>query len=233
VRLLERGADRLGPLDDDRLVALMLGDDQPPTKIGIDAPLGWPVAFTAAVADLDAWPLADEVEPVALIRRASDRWIHAETGKLPLSVSTDRIAYPAMRAARLVRRYRQAAGRPVDRTGMTGAVCEVYPDTAVTRFGLRGVGAPRASYKAAGGAAARDAMLDRLTAQAPWLALSAAQRQACVATDDHFDALIAALIARAVELGATHPPPDELAPDAAVEGWIHLPLPGALARLAP
>jgi hypothetical protein len=130
---------------------------------------------------------------------------------------------------------------------MTGAGCEVYPDTAVTRFGLRpggagggagaatgpGAGGRRVSYKAAGGAAARDAMLDRLTARAPWLELSVTQRRACVETDDHFDALIAALIARAVELGATHPPPAELAADAAVEGWIHLPLPDALERLAP
>jgi hypothetical protein len=210
----------------------MLGDARAPAKIGIDAPLGWPLAFVRAVADLGAWPLVEEVEPVALVRRRTDRWIHTQTGKVPLSVSTDRIAYPAMRAARLLRRLQAATGTPVDRTGMTGPVAEVYPDTAVTQFGLRPAGTRRASYKAAGGAAAREQMLDRLAELAPWLALSEPQRQACVETDDHFDALIAALATRAVELGETHPPPAEVAGAAAVEGWIHLPR-GGLERLAP
>jgi hypothetical protein len=47
-----------------------------------------------------------------------------------------------------------------------------------------------------------------------------------------FDALIAALVARAVAPNLTErPPPSELL-TAAVEGWIHLPRPGSLAVLA-
>jgi hypothetical protein len=231
---LERGRDVHGQLDDDRLVELMLGSrGAVPAKIGIDAPLGWPVDFVRAVADLDAWPLVDEVDPVALVRRLCDRWIHAETGKLPLSVSADRIAYPAMRAARLLRRYRQATGVAIDRTGMTGPVAEVYPDTAVTRFGLRPAATPRLSYKGDGGREVRIQMLATLAELAPWLVLSDAQRTSCIGTDDHFDALIAALLTRSVQLGLTHPPPPEMAATAASEGWIHLPQPGGLLQLAP
>jgi hypothetical protein len=234
VRYLVRAGDGLGPLSDDRLLELMVGGlGGPPTKIGIDAPLGWPLAFVRAVADLDAWPLLEEVAPVDLVRRATDRWIHEQTGKTPLSVSTDRIAYPAMRAVRLLRRYRAAMGLAIDRTGQTGPVAEVYPDTAVTRFGLRPDASPRLSYKGPGGAEVRAVMLDRLSELAPWLALSTSQLRDCVTSDDHFDALIAALLTRSVQLELTSAPPAELADAAAVEGWIHLPEPGGLAHLRP
>jgi hypothetical protein len=236
VRYLERDRDVVGRLDDERLLALMLGEGWPgqrPSKIGIDAPLGWPVAFVAALVDPDGWPLVDEVETVALVRRRADRWVHERTGKVPLSVSTDRIAYPAMRAQRLLRRFREATGAPVDRSGLSGAVCEVYPDVGVSHFGLRPDGARRVSYKGAAGTAAREVLLARLLQRAPWLALSPEQQVNCVAFDDFFDALIAALITRSVQLGLSEPPPPELAAEAAQEGWIHLPRPGGLADLAP
>jgi hypothetical protein len=236
VLYLERGHDAGGRLDDDRLLALMLGQGDPggvPSKIGIDAPLGWPTGFVAAVNDPDHWPLTDEVEPVALVRRRSDRWVHETTGKVPLSVSADRIAYPAMRAQRLLRRYREATGVAVDRSGLTGPICEAYPDMGVTNFGLRPGGARRVSYKSAAGLGARRDLLAELIRRAPWLALSEPQQAHCVEHDDHLDALIAALIARSVQLGLTEPPPPEMAAEAAQEGWIHLPRPGGLVDLAP
>jgi hypothetical protein len=205
----------------------------PPSKIGIDAPLGWPVQFVAAVAEPDRWPLAEEVLPVALVRRRTDRWVHASTGKVPLSVSADRIAYPAMRAQRLLRRYHEMTGASIDRSGMTGPVCEVYPDVGVSRFGLRPEGARRSSYKSAAGLGVRRDLLAGLMSRAPWLALSSGQQTVCVAHDDHFDALLAALITRSVQLGLTDGPVPEMAAEAAQEGWIHLPRPGGLAALAP
>jgi hypothetical protein len=42
--------------------------------------------------------------------------------------------------------------------------------------------------------------------------------------DDYLDAFVCALVARAVELGATHSPEmDDEIEHAAIEGWIHLP----------
>jgi hypothetical protein len=41
--------------------------------------------------------------------------------------------------------------------------------------------------------------------------------------DDYLDALLCALVGRAVELGLTHPPDAEQLRLALVEGWIHVP----------
>ncbi|HET9074091.1 MAG TPA: DUF429 domain-containing protein [Solirubrobacteraceae bacterium] len=235
VPLLARHRDAGVRLDDARLLTHMLGTGghPAPAKIGIDAPLGWPVAFVAAVGDPDAWPLEEEVPPGELVARASDRWVRQRTGKVPLSVSSDRIAYPAMRAQRLLRRLAAATGERPDRSGMSGRVCEVYPDPAVTRFGLRPAGGRTPSYKGPGGEARRAEMLPALLAAAPWLALSAAQQADCVRHDDVLDALLAALITAAVLTGLSEPPPPELGELARAEGWIHLPRAGALERLAP
>ena len=186
---------------DANLLALVAGAD----RTGIDAPLGWPVAFVRALRD-DAWP----EDRTPLVHRATDRWVRAETGKVPLSVSTDRIAYCAMRAAALLARIDGA-----DRSGLAGPVCETYPDPSLARLGLRA--ATRASYKREA-VDARRAIVDALP---PWL--GGLDRAACVASDDLLDALVCALVARAALLGRTVPPPAEVTDVAQVEGWIHLP----------
>jgi predicted RNase H-like nuclease len=55
----------------------------------------------------------------------------------------------------------------------------------------------------------------------------------CSQSDDAFDAVVCALIARAVHRGLTAGPPDHLSIRAAAEGWIHLPSSrDSLAKLA-
>lgn len=195
-------------------------------KVAIDAPLGWPVDFVAALRDPQHWPVGLDGERCRLERRATDRWVRAETGKQPLSVSTDRIAYAAMRAAGLLAHFEDT--EVVDRAGMTGRVCEAYPDPAIRRFGLwpERVGA-RESYKRTA-VAVRERIVARL---APWLELSAEQRQQCIDADHHLDALVCALVARAAERGLTDLPPVRLVREARAEGWIHLPRPDSLSRL--
>ena len=136
-----------------------------------------------------------------------------------------------MRAAGLLAHYERAAGDRVDRRGVTGLVCETYPDPTIRRFGLwpAGTGA-RHSYKGA----ARDvraAIVDRLVDAAPWLILTPADRERCIDVDDCLDAVICALAARAAERGVTGAPPHHLAAEAAAEGWIHLPAEGSLSAL--
>jgi hypothetical protein len=136
-------------------------------------------------------------------------------GKLPLSVSTDRIAYCAMRCAAILDGLGPRDG--------SGRVLEAYPDAALRCW----VGGPWASYKG-------PARVRREVLLAPLLdvvALSAAQVEACVAWDDNLDALVCALVARAAALGETIPPPPELERLALVEGWIHLPRAGSLSRI--
>ena len=80
------------------------------TKVGIDVPLGWPSPFVEALrmhAHDGSWPA--NYEHVTNLKdyrlRSTDNWVH-ETLKLPLplSVATDRIAIPTMRAAALFAR---------------------------------------------------------------------------------------------------------------------------------
>src|SRR5262245_43594686 len=92
-------------------------------KAGLDVPLGWPVGFVAAMAahqDREAWP--GSVDQTDLRLRTTDRMPELDDLKLhPLSVSSDRIGVPAMRAARLQHRLRER-GVEVDRSGIEGKV---------------------------------------------------------------------------------------------------------------
>ena len=73
-----------------------------PSEAGIDVPLGWPDAFVTALASYGPggpWLRADNQQ---LRLRATDRFLRERTGITPLSVSADKIAAPAMRAADLL-----------------------------------------------------------------------------------------------------------------------------------
>jgi predicted nuclease with RNAse H fold len=108
-------------------------------RIGVDIPLGWPSAFVDALSRHhrgEAWPGQDGVSAMTALRlRETDRWLtdHArrpgEPGARchPMSVSTNLIAIPAMRMARVL--------GPVDRSG-AGKVIEVYPAAALFVWGM-------------------------------------------------------------------------------------------------
>ena len=111
---------------------------------------------------------------------------------------------------------------------------EVYPGAALPqwsdaaadlRFDPRG-------YKGKDKAEQRRALVDLLQRAAAWLEPDAATRTVCIKNDDALDALLCSLIARTAARGLTLPPEtmkqSRLAP---VEGWIHLPRKGSLAKL--
>ncbi|MET1022617.1 MAG: DUF429 domain-containing protein, partial [Arthrobacter sp.] len=84
---------------DDEVVRLFGSADM----TGIDCPLGWPDAllpFLAGHRAFDAEPVLD-YDGIAgrrlLAYRDTDRFVTARTGLIPLSVSADRLAHPAMR----------------------------------------------------------------------------------------------------------------------------------------
>lgn len=72
-------------------------------------------------------------------------------------------------------------------------------------------------------ASARSTATANLLAAAPRLAVTPGNRALMEASDDAFDAVVAALIARAHALGATHPVPPAALDRARREGWIALP----------
>lgn len=192
--------------DDARLVRLIASAD----VVGIDAPFGWPVDFVAAVAD---WPHEEwTVQHRDRLRfRETDRAIKQRLGIDPLSVSTDRIALPAMRAMSLLRRFGVH-----DRSG-DGRFFEVYPAASLVAWGLN-----RRGYKQTNSRAARAVILNALRKQMPWLDVA----DAYLETSDALDALLASLTVRLCAQGLTIRPEPSLIPLAQQEGWIHVPCAG-------
>ena len=179
--------------------------------IGIDAPFGWPDAFRAAVTDWTATSWTSNAELRENLRlRLTDRRVHEQLGLIPLSVSTDRIALPAMRAMALLHRH-----GVTDRSG-DGRFFEVYPAGSLKAWGM-----PHRGYKGASPAerTRRTATLRRLRAALPWLETPAVY----AATDHGLDALLAALTARCCATGRSVLPAPAERPVAVREGWIHLP----------
>lgn len=191
---------------------------------GIDAPFGWPQDFVELVSahaeGRDLPPDFDETRRQLLRLRRTDRHVHSELGRTPLSVSSDWIALVAMRCVHLLARLGVR-----DRSGAQG-VCEVYPAAALRSWGL-----PDRGYKGPARTSARVQLLAELEAAAPWLRLRAAQREQCVASDDCLDALVSALIARASARGLCPAIPKDARLAAAREGWIVLPHADALASM--
>lgn len=208
-------------VDDDAIVDIAVTAD----RTGIDVPLGWPEAF---VDSLDAHRNGDQewfAYPdvwTRLAYRDTDMFVQEAFGVRPLSVSTDRLGLTGLRASAIQARLRDA-GRPVDRAG-GGETIEVYPAVALRQWGLT-----NGSYKGAN-RHTLPALVDRLQASAPWLELGASEAL-CRSSDDAFDALIAALVARAHALDLWHRPVDTQARGASSEGWIVVPS-GTLEALA-
>jgi predicted nuclease with RNAse H fold len=197
-------------------------------KTAIDAPFGWPERFVDALnahRRLETWPADFAETRDAFVRRRTDLLVRERAKKVPLSVSTDRIAYCAMRCAALLGQV----GEGVARDG-SGLVVEAYPDAALRRWLPDVWAAPVDSYKGEGAEDRRALLLERvLTELGPRFELSAPDQQACVDSDHCLDALICALVARAAQCRKTIvPDTDEDRRLAQTEGWIHLPCDGSL-----
>lgn len=189
-------------------------------RAGIDAPLGWPDAFVDIVTAHHGHDSTSEndlfAEPgvTRFVRRMTDEWVRATTGLVPLSVSADRIAYVALRAVRLLAR---ADGPEFDSSRVTGTAVEAYPAAALKIWGLS-----HNRYKGKTNYEVLARLIDDLHALAPWLDFGP-HRALCTSSDDAFDAVITALIARAAALGMTVLPDAAQLSVAEREGWIHVP----------
>jgi predicted nuclease with RNAse H fold len=202
-------------VDDAQIVEAAKGAN----KIGIDCAFGWPVEFFEFLTqhmNLNQIPKGIDGAMEwrrTLSYRETDREVRKITGRWPLSVSTDRLGLTAMRNAGLLARF-QEAGVNVDRSG-EGTACEVYPGATLRLWGFDTAGYRTEDNK-------RAELLEKLKTKAPWLNLSSFEDQMLQSTDC-FDAVIAALAARAVALGAYRKPTKEQIAKAKVEGWICLP----------
>lgn len=189
------------------------------TKLGVDCAFGWPDEFVAFIADhanLVRPHLADGGMEWrrTLAFRETDRNVREKTGRWPLSVSTDRLGLTAMRCAGLLHRL-AASGRVVDRSGREGVVVEVYPGATLRLWGWDARG-----YRT--DPDVRRSLVERMKQDAPWLEIGR-QMEMMVGSSDAFDAVIAALAARAAALGRYDLPTSEQQARAEREGWIALP----------
>lgn len=221
-------------LTDDVLVELMR--DPRVSKVGIDAPFGWPMAFIDAITsyrDSGTWLDLDANE---MRFRATETRIFEETRQWPLTVAMSDLAWPAMRCAPLLTRV-TPPGRELDRSGRSGVPVEVYPMVALRRWEVIPPGSAPSTWSYKGDKPGRRdrreqylaVLQDRLGGQ---VTMSAAHREAFVDDDDDFDAFVSALVARAAQLGMTDAIPRGMAWLAMREGWIHVPETGSLASLA-
>jgi len=197
-------------------------------KVGVDVPLGWPMAFVEALAQHNSdgsWPSDyNHSDTLAVRYRRTDLAVwRIIKGNPPLSVSTDKIALPAMRSAAMLSRlpYRVALDG-------SGVVVEVYPAAALKRWGFESRG-----YKGRDNVQARQRLVTTFyDATTTWLGMTDEQLSLCAASDDAFDAVVCALVARASARLLCEPIGDEDWPAALIEGWIALPREHSLAQLA-
>ena len=188
-------------------------------KLGIDCALGWPAAFAEFLKSLgrenQGAPFsADKDFRRNLAYRETDRNLHRLTGKWPLSVSTDRLGLTAIRAAGILSQLSHA-GFEVDRTG-TGLVVEVYPGATLRTWGF-----VTAGYRDS--TDVRRGLLLELAERAAWLTLPPKLLKLATENCDSFDAIFAALAARAAQLGRYHAPSVQQMALAKTEGWLALP----------
>ncbi|QCQ90504.1 DUF429 domain-containing protein [Rhodococcus sp. SGAir0479] len=206
---------QLGAADTD-LVGAVIGAD----RCGIDAPFGWPDAFVDFVlAHHQRRPsrelaLSNRAGRLPLVRRRTDRVVHEATGIVPLSVSADLIAHVALRCAGLLARL---AVEGIDADRIDGTVVEAYPAAALQQWGL-----PFRGYKGTTNREKLAQLVVKFAEAAPYLDFGGF-REACESSDDAFDAVVAAVIARAAAVGQTRLPDAADADVAGREGWIHLP----------
>jgi hypothetical protein len=183
---------------------------------GIDSPFGWPRPFAGAIAAYASgapWP---RTRPEGLwLRRTDSRATEVMGGRAPLSVSSDRIARPAERAARLLTLL-GTQGRAARRDGSDNVI-EVYPAGA-----LRCWKVPTDRYKRPDAVAGRTAIIDSLSTDL-MLDLPPETRDALTYTEHATDAFVAALVARAFARGLVVPMTQEERAIALVEGWLYLP----------
>lgn len=195
-------------------------------KVGIDCPFGWPRRFVQLVGGHADASHAFEPEPAEGWRRdyylrVTDRYVADTWGITPLSVAADRIAHPALRLSFLFSQLHGLDLHP--RLDGSGRLAEVYPAAALKQWGLT-----RTGYKKR--LDLRRAIVDELATRVP-LTFVDGLRDAVVQSDDVLDALVCALIARAVEGGLTQWPRPDQQDDALVEGWIHVPDRDSLGQL--
>jgi hypothetical protein len=183
----------------------------------VDVPFGWPDRFVALMADRQEMPLPPKVIPDDtewelwrtkwVAQRRTDAFLTTDPRirTRPLPASFQMLGATAAMWALIEARLAQR-GVAIDRSGVTGLVCETYPRAAL------------AAWLHIETTKANAAQLGKLF---PYLIVPE-EHLARLANDDVCDAIVCAMVARARSLGLTIAPSDADQSAAAREGWIHV-----------
>ena len=184
----------------------------PRTLIALDAPLGWPVELSKALAGHQAGDL--DVPANNLFRRATDRFVADKVGKTPLDVGADRIARTAHAALAMLNRLRHATQLPIPLAWDSDfdepvAAIEVYPAATLKVWGV-----PSSGYKRPNQRPERNAILQGLEAHMDTRAV----QDAVLDNADMLDAAVCVLAGRDFLEGWAFQPRDQVT--GRTEGWI-------------
>ena len=186
--------------------------------LGLDAPLGWPVALGDSLRfHKAAGPLAPDAN--SLFRRCTDDFTTRVIGKRPMDVGADRIARTAKAALDLLGEIRRILNRPILPGWMPGnvqddAVLETYPAAFLKAHGL-----PFQAYKKSSQRPVREEILAGLKGH---MVLECSE-EPFLDDADILDALLCTLVSAAYLSGKVHKPPPEKEEIISREGWIWLP----------
>lgn len=209
-----RVVDVIRPLSAWELAPLIAG--QRGSSWAVDVPFGWPDLFVRLMLDRHDHPLPASAMPAdadwdrwrtrQVAQRQTDRFVteHPAIRTRPLPASFQLLGATAAMWV-LVEAQLVSYDVSIDRSGITGTICETYPAAALAAWGL---GRSKRTWEEL--RMAFD-FLETDPELVPQLE-----------NDDACDAVVCALIARAREQGLTLAPPAEHLSAARREGWIHV-----------
>lgn len=216
VERVEQGSRREEPT---AIVAALIEEQDGPTLLALDAPLGWPKALAEELPD-HAAGREFKASANSLFRRSTDMFIREKIRKQSLDVGADRIARTAYSALNLLNRLSQVLGRDIklawEPTFNGIRVIEVYPAATLIAHGIDTRG-----YKSKSGKAERQRVIADL------------KLRMTVSTDipsiekksDSVDAVTCVLAGQDFLSGLAFPPPDDT--PVVREGWIWVRRPDA------
>lgn len=181
--------------------------------VAFGAPLGWPLGLNESLAQHRAGE-ALPIEAERMFRRDTDRYVHAELGKLPHEVGADRSARTAHATLVLLAAVRARADRPVPLSwapGKGSGAIEVHPAATLLSRGIKSSG-----YKG-------DASKPRAARARIWRRLQLEMRSELSESlltedEDMLDAAVCVLAAADFARGHVLPPEDRARAER--EGWI-------------
>jgi hypothetical protein len=181
--------------------------------LAFGAPLGWPLGLVDTLAQHRAGE-ALALEAERMFRRETDRYVHAQLGKLPHEVGADRSARTAHAALALLADVRAQADRAVPLSWLPGeqsGAIEVHPAATLLSRGIKSGG-----YKG-------DASKPRAARARIWRRMLSELRtelseELLTEDEDMLDAAVCVLAAADFARGHALPPEDRARAER--EGWI-------------